>query len=255
MSKLLPRALAGALTALLLPGVSAAQDEAALIEVDVELVLAVDASLSMDLEEQLIQRRGYAAAFRDEGLVRAMTGGYRGRIAVTYFEWASEYAQRQTVPWTLIESAEDAELFAQQIEAASIGTARGTSISAALRTAAQLIESNEYDGDKRVIDISGDGQNISGPPVTPIRDAVSKLGIIINGLPLLIRPFEDGDLAAYYRQNVIAGPGAFVIPVEDVETLASSIRAKLILEIAGEPVLPAELAALVSEAGGAGGGP
>jgi hypothetical protein len=231
------------------------ENQSAGLAVDVELVLAVDASLSMDLGEQMIQREGYAAAFRDDGLIAAMTGGYHGRIAVTYFEWADEFQQRQTVPWTLIETAEDAHAFAQAIDDASLGTARGTSISAALRSSALLIERNEYAGVKRVIDISGDGQNISGPAVTPIRDAVAELGIVINGLPLLIRPFEDGDLAAYYRQNVVAGMGAFVIPVEDVETLASSIRSKLILEIAGElPPGETEHAARVQHVGPVGGG-
>jgi hypothetical protein len=204
-------------------------------EVDLELVLAVDASWSMDAEEQLIQRRGYAAAFRDEDVIAAMTGGYHGRIAVTYFEWASEIAQRQTVPWTLIDSPESAEAFALAIDTAPPGTARGTSISGALRTSAELLRANEYDGLKRVIDISGDGQNISGPYLPPIREAVIGEGVIINGLPLMLRPFEEGDLGAYYEQQVIGGPGSFVIPVYDVSTLASSIRSKLIQEIAGVP--------------------
>jgi hypothetical protein len=242
---MLRRLSAVALAVLLAAGLARAQETAPGIEVDVELVLAVDASLSMDIEEQLIQRRGYAAAFRDEGLIAAMTGGYHGKIAVTYFEWASEYQQRQTVPWTVIETAGDAHAFATAIDDAPLGTARGTSISAALRSSALLIEGNEYAGVKRVIDISGDGQNISGPAVTPIRDAVGELGIVINGLPLLIRPFEDGDLAAYYRQNVVIGLGSFVIPVENTDEIASSIRSKLILEIAGLPApAPIEHAAL-----------
>ena len=244
MAGLLRRVLIGGL-AFVLPfalvaAPSAAQDAepaapSGPLEVDVELVLAVDVSWSMDTGEQLIQRQGYAAAFRDETVVRAMTGGYHRRVAVTYLEWASETAQRQTVPWMLIESPEDAEAFAQAIENASPASARGTSISAALATAANLIETNDYAGNKRVIDISGDGQNISGPPVTPVRDWVAQKGIIINGLPLMLRPFEAGDLGKYYEDNVIAGFGAFVIRVEDVGTLASSIRSKLILEIASVP--------------------
>jgi hypothetical protein len=219
------------------PGAAQDDDQSASepMEVDVELVLAVDVSWSMDSGEQLIQRQGYAAAFRDPTVVSAMIGGYHRRIAVTYLEWASETAQRQTVPWTLIDSPEDAEAFAQAIENASPASARGTSISAALATAANLIETNDYAGAKRVIDISGDGQNISGPPVTPVRDWVADKGIIINGLPLMLRPFEAGDLGQYYEDNVIAGFGAFVIRVEDVQTLESSIRQKLILEIAGVP--------------------
>jgi hypothetical protein len=201
--------------------------------VDVELVLAVDVSWSMDYDEQVIQREGYVTAFRDEDLINAMTGGFRGKVAVTYFEWASEYAYRQTVPWTIIDSPEAAHAFADAIAAADIGSARGTSISNALFQSANLINSNQYEGIKRVIDVSGDGQNISGAAVEPVRDAVVQQGIIINGLPLMMRPFETGDLAAYYKDHVIGGSGAFVIPVEDVNILASSIRQKLILEIAG----------------------
>ena len=234
MTRAFRRALAAACAAFPLT-VLAAASSAQTTDVDVELVLAVDVSWSMDLDEQLIQREGYAAAFRDPGVVSAMTGGYHRRVAVTYLEWASEYAQRQTIPWMLIETPEDAEAFARAIDDAPLGTARGTSISAALRSAADLISSNDYEGIKKVIDISGDGQNISGPAVTPIRDAVAAEGVIINGLPLMLRPFEAGDLGEYYEENVIAGFGSFVIPVEDVDTLASSIRSKLILEIAGVP--------------------
>lgn len=204
-----------------------------LIPVDVELVLAVDVSWSMDYDEQLIQREGYVTAFRDPQLINAMTGGYHGKVAVTYFEWASEYAFRQTVPWTVIDSEAAAHAFADQIEAAGIGSARGTSISNAIAQSANLINTNEYEGIKRVIDVSGDGENISGPAVEPVRDAVVAQGVTINGLPLMMRPFEMGDLAAYYERSVIGGSGSFVIPVEDVSILASSIRQKLILEIAG----------------------
>jgi hypothetical protein len=222
--------------------------------VDLELVLAVDVSRSMDYDEQIIQRDGYVAAFRDERVVRALTGGYRGAVAVTYLAWANEYAQEQTVPWTLIESAEDAEAFAALIDAAPLFSMRGTSISGALRAAADLINTNEYEGMRRVIDISGDGSNRDGPPLRPIRDAIVASGITINGLPLILRPsggfgggfgggrggrygFEEVDLEAYYREEVIGGPGAFVLPVRDVSELPGSIRQKLILEIAGEAIL------------------
>jgi hypothetical protein len=220
-------------------------------QVDLELVLAVDVSRSMDYDEQIIQRDGYVAAFRDERVVRAMTGGYHGRVAVTYLTWANEYSQEQTVPWTLIETAEDAEGFAALITAAPLYSVRGTSVSGALRSAADLINTNAYDGLRRVIDISGDGSNRDGPPLGPIRDAIAASGITINGLPLMLRPsggfgggrgyggrgYEEADLEGYYRDEVIAGPGAFVLPVRDVAELPASIRQKLILEIAGEPYL------------------
>lgn len=230
-------ALVVVLAAVLATGAGRAQDEAERIPVDLELVLAVDISGSMDYEEQLIQRDGYVAGFRDESVISALLGGYRGRVAVTYMEWANEFTQHQVVPWTVIDSREGAEAFAAAIEASPLNTARGTSISGALQRAGLLISSNRYDGARRVIDISGDGSNRDGPPVGPIRDRIAAQGVTINGLPLILRPsgrrFEMIDLDAYYRENVIAGPGAFSLAVRDVETLGSSIRSKLILEIAG----------------------
>ncbi len=223
-------------------------------EVDIELVLAVDVSRSMDYDEQLIQRQGYVDAFRDEELINAMLGGYYGRIAVTYMEWANEYTQQQTVAWTVIDTPEDAHTFAAMMESAPYSAYRGTSISGALLAASELINNNEYEGLKRVIDISGDGSNRDGLPVGPIRDAVAQSGIVINGLPLMLRPSNGGgfggggggggrgygfdevqDLAAYYEEEVIAGQGAFMLPVRDVNELPGSIRQKLILEIAGNP--------------------
>lgn len=209
------------------------------VPVDVELVLAVDISGSMDFEEQSVQREGYVAAFRDDAVISALLGGYHRRVAVTYMEWANEFTQHQTVPWTLIESVDDAHAFADAIAATPLNTARGTSISGALDRAAELLELNDYAGVKRVIDISGDGSNRDGPPVGPVRDAIAAEGVIINGLPLMLRPsgrrFQTADLEVYYEENVIAGSGSFVIAVRDLETLAGSIRSKLILEIAGVP--------------------
>lgn len=240
--------------------------------VDLELVLAVDISRSMDYDEQLIQREGYVAAFRDRSVISALTGGYHGRAVVTYLEWANEYSQQQTVAWTLIENADDAAAFAAAMESAPIVALRGTSISGALQAAAGLINSNEYDGVRRVIDISGDGSNRDGMAVEPVRDVIVQSGIVINGLPLMLRPsggyggggfggggfgggrygFEEvGDLETYYRDHVIGGPGAFVLPVRSVEELPASIRQKLILEIVGEPTLGPR-AELAIESDGAG---
>jgi hypothetical protein len=250
------RRLAIALSAFVLAAAPAAGQELAAperIPVDLELVLAVDVSRSMDYDEQRVQRDGYVAAFRDERVVRSLIGGYHGRVVVTYVEWANEYTQRQTVPWMLIESEDDAFAFAAAMNAAPLVAYRGTSISGALRASADLINANEYEGLRRVIDISGDGSNRDGPEVGPIRDAIGASGITINGLPLMLRPsggfgggggyrggrygYETQDLEAYYREEVMAGPSAFVLPVRDVAELPGSIRQKLILEIAGEPVL------------------
>jgi hypothetical protein len=221
--------------------------------VDLELVLAVDVSRSMDYEEQLVQRDGYVAAFRDPSVIGALTGGYHGRAAVTYMEWAGEPTQYQTVDWMLIETTDDAAAFAAAMEAAPIEAYRGTSISGALQAAAWLISNNQYDGIRRVIDISGDGSNRDGIAVEPVRDTLVANGIIINGLPLMLRPSggygggfggggfggfsEVGDLESYYRDHVIGGQGSFVLPVHSVDELPASIRQKLILEIVGEPTL------------------
>jgi hypothetical protein len=233
-----------------------AQDAPVREPVDLELVLAVDISGSMDRGEQQIQREGYVEAFRDPNVVGALLGGYHGRVAVTYMEWGNEFSQFDTVPWTLIDSEEDAEAFAAAMEASPLFTVRGTSLSGALEGAARRINSNDYEGIRRVIDVSGDGSNRDGPPLEPVRAAVEASGIVVNGLPLMLRPgvggpggwgYERVDLEVYFRENVIAGSGAFVIPVRGLDALKDSIRQKLILEIAGlTPPEPVEQAALDS---------
>jgi hypothetical protein len=214
--------------------------------VDLELVLAVDVSGSMDEEEQAIQRQGYVEAFTRPEVVDAIRSGPYGRIAVTYVEWAGPTSQTSVLPWTLVDDAASADDFAAGLAEAPIGRLRGTSISGALTFAASLFRSNGYDGLRRAIDVSGDGSNNAGAPVAPVRDAVVASGIVINGLPITLGPSLETavgapDLAAYYRDCVIGGPGAFVIPVAAPEQLFETIRRKLVLEIAGLPprVIPA----------------
>lgn len=208
------------------------------MEVDLELVLAVDVSRSMSPEELEIQRRGYAEALRSEEVVAAITGGMIGRVALTYVEWAGEYAQRSTVDWMLIESAEDARVFADRIGAQVSPGMRRTSISGALLYAAQSFEGNGFHGLRQVIDISGDGPNNQGRPVHLARDRVLEKGIVINGLPLMtpadqLMVWDIADLDAYYADCVIGGPGAFVLPVYGWDQFPDAVRRKLVLEIAG----------------------
>jgi hypothetical protein len=205
--------------------------------VDLELVLAVDISASMDEDEHLLQRRGYSAAFRSKELINAIRSGYGGKIAVTYMEWAGAYEPTQTVGWTLISTEAQARAFADKLDAAPIYSEQRTSISTALTTAAALMDSNIYDGTRRVIDVSGDGANNAGSPVLPARDAVLKKGVTINGIPIMLgKPMEWYDipnLDRYYRDCVIGGAGAFLMPVHNLAELSHTIRRKLIMEVAG----------------------
>ncbi len=213
-----------------------AQDRA---EVDVELFLAADVSRSMQPFELEIQRRGYAAALSSSEVQNALSGGMLGRIAITYVEWAGAGNQRIVVPWTMIQTQADADRVAAQITARFDDGLRRTSIASALDYAAASIAANSFDGLRRVIDISGDGPNNSGGPVTEARDRVVAQGITINGLPLMTHGADAfsrwsiPDLDAYYRACVIGGTGAFVLPVTNWAEFEGVIRRKLVLEIAG----------------------
>lgn len=248
MSAISPRnapGLLGLLIVLALCRVLAIPGAWAAVEVDLELALAADISDSMDPDEQALQRRGYAAAFRDPGIINAIERGEHGRIAVTFVEWADLARPRVVVPWTLIDGPESAAAFADALERSRIGRMGRTSISGALSFAAHLIETNEFRGRRRVIDISGDGPNNQGAPVHGMRDSVVAQGIVINGLPIQIKPnnprnpFEGGfDLSLldiYYEDCVIGGPGAFMVPIKSLGALVAGIRFKLFLEIAGRP--------------------
>jgi hypothetical protein len=208
--------------------------------VDVELVLAVDVSLSMSPAELDIQRDGYAAALVHEQVLRAIQDGMHGKIAVTYFEWAGDLTQHVVVPWTRISSEAEAQAFVAQMTATPPRSARRTSISGGLLYADKLFDDNGFRGLKRVIDVSGDGPNNQGPPVDQTRDAITARGITINGLPLMTSSgfsssFDVNDLDVYYQNCVIGGPGAFVIPVNDWAQFPEAIRRKLVLELASIP--------------------
>jgi hypothetical protein len=221
-----------ALSLLLAPHAQAAE------QVDIELVLAVDVSLSMSPDELEIQRRGYAAALTHDRVLEAIAAGVHGRIAVTYVEWAGSTSQHIVVPWTAIATRSDAERFVRQLSATPPSSARRTSIFGALDFGGDLFAESGFQGMKRVIDISGDGPNNQGSPVTGARDALIAQGITINGLPLmtnggLASAYDVENLDLYYQDCVIGGPGAFMIPVNDWSQFPEAVRRKLVLELAG----------------------
>lgn len=221
-------------------GLAAVSLPAAALEVDLELVLAVDISRSVDDEEAQLQRQGYMQALTDQRIIDAIRSGALGRIAVTYIEWAGSNYQQTVIDWTVIDGANAAKAFALKIGEAPRVAEMWTSISGALIYSAAKFDNNGYEGKRRVIDVSGDGRNNSGPEITGIRDAVVKRGITINGLPIMSerpnfgRPPER-DLDIYYEQNVIGGAGSFMVPAHDFPDFARAVRTKLIKEISGLP--------------------
>ena len=189
--------------------------------VDVELILAVDVSLSMSPDELEIQRDGYAAALTHDRVIEAIQQGVHGRIAVTYVEWAGQTSQHIIVPWTIVSSREEARAFVDKLTANPPNSARRTSISGALLFAGDLFAESSFRGLKRVVDVSGDGANNQGPPVDAVRDGMIAQGVTINGLPLMTKGgmpsvFDIDDLDVYYTNCVIGGPGAFMIPVNEL---------------------------------------
>jgi Protein of unknown function (DUF1194) len=215
-----------------------ADQNAGAVAVDLELVLAVDVSYSMDPEEQALQREGYVQALTSKQFLQALHQGATGKIAVTYIEWAGQSDQKIIMPWRLIEGPESADAVAAEISAAPYRRASRTSIAGGLIFARALFAHSGYRGLRRVIDVSGDGANNAGPLIVPTRDAVVASGITINGLPLMLkRPYRgtmDIDhLDWYYEDCVVGGPGAFVVPVRERSQFIEATREKLVLEVAG----------------------
>jgi hypothetical protein len=213
------------------------------IGVDVELVMAVDISYSMDYDELKLQREGYAEAIASREFLNALKQGMHGKVAVTLVEWAGVNDQRIVLPWRLIDGPESARAVAAEMAAAPVRRAFRTSISGALLFSAPLFEGNGYAGIRRVIDVSGDGTNNQGPLVTVTRDGVIAQGIVINGLPIMLKEAQPGsidipDLDIYYEDCVIGGPGAFVVPIREREKFKDAIRTKLVLDIADRPAAP-----------------
>ena len=205
--------------------------------IDLELVLAVDVSRSMDVGEQLLQRRGYSEAFRSKEVVESIVGGGFGKIAVIYLEWAGVGISNIVVPWTLIDSEESAIAFADALDMQLPRRLSRTSISNALRVSGRLFGQQPWTALRRVVDVSGDGPNNQGYPVEVVRDELVQSGIVINGLPMMIRNSTYGfgieNLDEYYFDCVTGGTGSFVLPVHTWEEFPRAVRRKLVLEIAG----------------------
>jgi hypothetical protein len=206
--------------------------------VDVELVLAVDISYSMDLDELALQREGYAQAIVSKEFLQALKAGPNGKISITYFEWAASSDQKIIIPWRVIDGPETADAVANEIMKTPIRRASRTSISGAINFAMPLFNENPYRGIRRVIDISGDGPNNNGTPVTSARDAALAKGITINGLPIMVKApsystMDIENLDLYYEDCVIGGPGSFVVAIKDRDKFKEAIRTKLLLEVAG----------------------
>jgi hypothetical protein len=218
------------------PGATAGED------VDLELVLAADVSRSIDDEEFRLQRQGYAAALTDRRVLMAIRANHIGKIALCVFEWSGEYAQRMLVDWTVVADEESAAYVAGRLLEAPRPFAERTAIGAALEFAMAQFARSGHKGQRRTIDVSGDGTNTNGIEPASVRDRAVAAGIAINGLvilspePMTWNPHHThppGGLPAYYMKNVTGGPGSFVLVVEDHKSFVQALTSKLIREIAG----------------------
>jgi hypothetical protein len=210
-----------------------------LVDVDLQLVLAVDVSASIDAEEGRLQRDGYVKALRDPLVMQAIRAGPHGRIAVAYTEWSGPLYQRVVVDWRIIDSPESATAFAAILDATPIQAGLRTSISGAIQHAVSMFHKAGFRATRKVIDISGDGPNNGGFFVHRTRYRAFENGITINGLPIHNdRPSPLGipatpDIDLYYEDCVIGGPGAFIVVAETLRSFAAAVRRKMILEVAG----------------------
>ncbi|MGV7216156.1 DUF1194 domain-containing protein [Bradyrhizobium sp. UFLA05-112] len=227
-------------------------DRDALPPVDAELVIAVDVSYSMDEEELVVQREGYAQAVTSEEFLQALKVGPSKRLAVTYFEWSASDDQKIIVPWRLVDGPESADALAAEIMQTPVRRGSRTSISGAIHFAIPLFDQNRYHGLRRVIDISGDGANNEGPPVTKARNAAIEKGITINGLPIMMKRttvsmMDIDNLDLYYEDCVIGGPGSFMLVIREREKFKEAIRTKLAMEVAGLTPAPRIVSVAESE--------
>jgi hypothetical protein len=230
-----------AVAILSLIGCLAAAGGARAEDVDMLLVLAADVSRSIDDGEFDLQRKGYAAAMTDPRVLKAINGGKHHAIAITFIEWAGADEQKVVVDWTVVRDEEGAGGIAATIIAAPRSYVGRTSISGAIDFAVERLAASPVRADKRIIDISGDGTSNAGRSVTEARDTAAALGITINGLAIIntnanpgyaFHTNPPGGLPSYYRDNVIGGPGAFLLVVENFGSFADAITQKLVAEIA-----------------------
>jgi Protein of unknown function (DUF1194) len=212
--------------------------------VDVAIVLAADVSRSIDDEEFQLQRRGYAAAVTSSRFLQAIQEGLNGAVALTFLEWASPDQQAVVVKWTVIRDGEGAAEFARILLDAPRSFAGRTAIGAGIDVAVAQLETDGVITKRRVVDVSGDGTNNSGPPVTVARDEAVAKGITINGLAIINEKTGNlpgsflyqhthppGGLPDYYRDNVVGGPGNFVLHITNFDSFAEAMTAKLLAEI------------------------
>jgi len=227
------RMLAAAIVLVLAAGAARAE------RVDLELVLLADASGSIDRAELMFQRRGYAAAMRSGEVLDAIAGGLDGRIAVAYVEWATADAQHVVVPWMAVDGAAAAETFAARLMAAPREAFGRNAIGSALARGVALLDDNDFDGFRRVIDISADSANSwGGLPIAEGRARAAAADVVVNGLAVLCRAADCSgrpiryDLERSFAERIVTGPGAFVVTADDAASFAAAVRRKLVLEIA-----------------------
>lgn len=205
--------------------------------VDVLLVLAVDVSRSIDEDEARLQREGYRNAVSDPRVMEAVRRGMVGAIGLAYVEWAGVEYQRLVLPWTRIATQRDADAWASALAEAPRNSLSWTSISGGIDFSRRVLAEAPFEGTRKVIDVSGDGVNNSGRPSAVARDEAVAQGITINGLPIVNdRPtfgrMPPIPLDQYFAENVIGGPGAFLVVAEDFDSFGTAVRRKLIREIA-----------------------
>jgi hypothetical protein len=213
-------------------------------DVDLLLVLAVDVSRSIDQTKFMLQRDGYAAAVSNLGVLEAIRSGPHQRIALNFVEWSGFGAQKLVIDWAVVDGAGTARRFGDQIVEAPRSFADRTSISGGIEFASAQLERSPFRAPRRIIDVSGDGTNNAGRDVGAARDEVVAKGIVVNGLVILSdsqllfnaeHTNPPGGLEKYYRDNVIGGPGAFVMVAEDFNAFGKAIVKKMIAEIAAAP--------------------
>jgi uncharacterized protein DUF1194 len=236
-------AMMAALTALVALGLAAPAARAA-EPVDLLLVLASDVSRSVDAQKFQLQRDGYAAAITDPRVIEAIRSGPRGRIAICFVEWSGAGNQKVVIDWAIVRDNASAQQFSSQLAEAQRSFADRTSISSGIDFAMTQFDRAPFESKRRTIDVSGDGTNNSGREVTAARDEALAKGVTINGLVILSeKPLSwnaehtnpPGGLDNYYRNNVIGGPGAFVMVAQDHKSFGQAIISKLIAEIAFMP--------------------
>lgn len=225
-------ALVGSLVALAAPAPVRAAD----LPVDLQLVLAVDVSRSIDEVEAELQRRGYVEALTNDRIIDAILSGEHRRIALCYTEWAGTHYQVVVIDWTVIDSPGAARSFAEKLSEAPRQSQSWTAVGAALAHAGQRFDGSGFISKRRVIDVSGDGRTNDGPPAELVRDRLVAQGIVVNGLPVMMNRSNFGRppdllLDKYYEENVIGGSGSFMIVADNFDHFGRAVRTKLVREI------------------------